>query len=150
MKLNYQLDLGPESYSRNHTPGIPAQQLPFFVHGCGHFQAGPAYRTEREGLENYLLVFTISGAGLLRYRGGDYPLAPGQAFFIDCREYQFYRTGEAGSWEIKWLHFNGPACPGYFRLLNEDRLQVISMARRGLKGIILMPTMKSPCVSPRS
>ena len=126
MNLNYQLDVDPASYSLNHTPGLAAQQLPFYVHSYGHFHALASYRTEREGLDNYLLIYTRSGRGVLHYRGGDYQIAPGQAFLIHCREYQLYRTGADGHWEIQWLHFNGPACPGYFGLINEERLRVVT------------------------
>ena len=128
MKLLYNLDISEESSSLIHTPGLASRQLPFYVHGCGHFHAGGGYYTEREALDNYLLIFTVSGSGYLKYKEREYWLKPGQIFFIDCNEYQYYRTGNAGAWELRWLHMNGSACRHYFDLLNEDALTVVELA----------------------
>lgn len=127
MKLNYQFDLSEESGSLIHTPSLLSQQLPFYAHSCGHFFAGREYFTEREELDYYLLVYTINGEGYLKYRGREYLLMPGQVFFINCNEYQYYRTGNVGNWEFRWLHFNGSACKFYFDLINEDSLNIVQL-----------------------
>jgi len=54
-------------------------------------------------------------------------LKPGHVFFINCNEYQYYRTGEEGDWEIKWVHFNGSACKFFFDNINEDSLNIITL-----------------------
>lgn len=127
MKLNYQLDISEESSSILHTPRLISQQLPFYVHTCGHFYAGKDYFTEREEQDNYLLIYTVSGEGYLMYRGREYVLKPGHVFFINCHEFQYYKTGSTGNWELRWIHFNGSACKCYFDMINEDSLKVVQL-----------------------
>jgi len=127
MKCDYLLDITEESSSIFHTPSLASQRLPFYVHNCGHFYANESYFTEREGLDNYLLIYTVSGSGILKYKGTEYIITHGQVFLISCMDYHFYKTGPGGSWEIKWLHFNGSACKNYFDLINEDALCIISL-----------------------
>ncbi len=128
MKLVYNLDISEESSSLIHTPSLLSQQLPFYMHICGHFHAGSEYYTEREALDNYLLIYTVSGSGYLKYKDREYWPKPGQVFFIDCNEYQYYKTGNTGAWELRFLHMNGSACRLYFDLLNEDSLNIVELA----------------------
>lgn len=128
MKLNYLLDITEESISIAHTPSLASQQLPFYIHSCGHFYAGSGYYTERAGLDNYLLIYTVSGSGFISYRDREYVLGAGHVFFIDCKEKHFYKTGDMGSWEIKWVHFNGTACKYYFNVINADSFNVITLS----------------------
>jgi AraC-like DNA-binding protein len=81
----------------------------------------------REDLDNYLLIFTVSGNGIIRYRGQEQLVRQNQAFVVNCSEYHHYKTGPEGSWEIKWVHFNGSACESYFELINEDSFNIISL-----------------------
>lgn len=127
MKSNYFLDISEESSSVIHTPSLLSQKLPFYLHNYGHFFAGKDYFTEREGLDNYLLVYTVSGSGILLYRDQEFSLTPNQTFLINCSEHHIYKTAPCGLWEIKWLHFNGCACQNYFDLINSDLLSVITL-----------------------
>jgi AraC-like DNA-binding protein len=126
LKSNFFLDINEDSSSMIHTPSLISQKLPFYLHNCGHFFAGKDYFTEREGLDNYLLVYTVSGSGLLSYRGQEFSLVSNQAFLINCSEHHIYQTAPCGFWEIKWLHFNGSACQSYFDMINNDLLNVIT------------------------
>jgi AraC-like DNA-binding protein len=96
------------------TPSQTAKQVYFYVQEVGHFQTLPKYCTEREQLNSYLIVYTLSGKGHLRYKEKAYVLEPGQLFFIDCEEYQYYETDREELWELLWVHFNGPSCRGYY------------------------------------
>jgi AraC-like DNA-binding protein len=127
MKLNYLLDVHEKSISLSHTVGSVYRQLPFYITECGHFFAKSGYFTEREGKNDYLIIFTVSGSGVIRYRGQEYSVKQGQVFMIDCNEYHFYKTGYTGSWEIKWMHFSGNGCESYFNLINENSLSIISI-----------------------
>jgi AraC-like DNA-binding protein len=128
VKLNYLLDLGRQSRSFTRTPSLISKQLPFYITDWGHYFALGNYFTEREKQDNYLLIYTVSGSGILKYYGEEYIIKPQQAFLINCFNYQFYKTGPEGLWEIKWVHFNGPACPSYHDLINEDLLYVITFS----------------------
>ena len=128
MKSSYNLDLSEESSSLINTPSLLARQLPFFASNCGHFYANSGYFTEREDMDSYLLIYTVSGSGYLNYRGKEHTLKPGQICVINCAEYQYYKTGEEGNWELRWIHFNGSACKFYSDMINEDSLCVIELA----------------------
>ncbi len=83
MFQNYLLDVSEKSRSFIYTPSLIAQQLPFYVHNCGHFYAGRDYFTEREGQDNYLLIYTVCGNGALKYKNAEYRLSPGQIIFTN-------------------------------------------------------------------
>lgn len=127
MKCDYVMDISEESSSSIHTPSLLSQQLPFYVHNCGHFYAGSSYYTSREGQDNYLLICTCNGSGLIKYRDVETVVRPAQILIIHCLEYQYYKTFPGDSWEFYWVHFNGPACRCYFNMINGDTLNIIDL-----------------------
>lgn len=95
-------------------PSQTAKALFYYVQEIGHFRALDGYYTERENLDSYLIVHTLSGAGRLHYGGQAHEVRAGQAFFIDCMQYQHYEKASAEPWEMLWVHFNGSASRGYY------------------------------------
>ncbi|NMA24063.1 MAG: AraC family transcriptional regulator [Clostridiales bacterium] len=91
-----------------------AKSMYYYIQEVGYFKAFENYYTERENLSSFLVVYTLSGSGILKYRNREYRLMPGQVFFIDCMEYQFYQTSGRLPWEFLWVHFNGGASLAYF------------------------------------
>ncbi|HEY5585884.1 MAG TPA: AraC family transcriptional regulator [Ruminiclostridium sp.] len=126
MKSNYLMDISTKSLSINNTPSIQAQRLPFYIHGCGHFYANESYFTEREGLDNYLLIHSISGRGYLKYNDINYNLEPNQSVIFYCGNPHLYRTASQTPWEFKWIHFGGCAVEEYYNIINGDSLKVVS------------------------
>jgi AraC family transcriptional regulator len=127
MKLNYSLPASLASRAANNTPGLASQRLPFHTTSAGHFSAGGEYFTEREGMENSCLLFyTLAGRGLLRYRGGEWGLYPGQAAIINCFEYQYYATAEE-PWEFKWIHIGGGMAAEYEARINAGSLRRVAL-----------------------
>lgn len=112
--INVVYDWTEDSEYVSPTPSVEAKQAFHYVQEAGHFYCQPHYLTEREHLDSYLLVYTVAGTGNLQYRGREYPLSPGCAFLIDCREYQRYRTDPIHLWEILWVHCNGGMSREYF------------------------------------
>lgn len=96
------------------TPSQAAKSAFFYVQEAGYFQTQPQYFTERSHLNSYLVVFTLSGKGYLKYNNKNYTLLPKQAFFIDCMEHHCYETGTEDNWEFLWVHFNGSSSRGYY------------------------------------
>lgn len=125
MKLNYLLDISNESTWKINTPDSIAKRLPFYINECGHFIANAGYFTEREGQDNYLLLYTIAGNGYLKYMRDEYILKPGQTAVIYCAYYQYYKTFTDEPWNFKWVHFNGTAASEYYKLLNGDLLNMV-------------------------
>jgi AraC-like DNA-binding protein len=128
MKLDFNMDIAENSITLANTPSLASQLLPFHVFVMGHFYAGSNYYTVREGLDNYLMIFTISGEGYLKYLDKEYIIKPGQVFLINCMEPHTYKTGSKGAWELKYVHFNGFACPNYYKLINDDGLNIITLS----------------------
>lgn len=132
MKLNYTIGTEAGSFSVNNTPSLATQRLPFYTTSAGHFLANGSYFTEREGMENsHLLFHTLSGRGLLRYRGGEWALTPGSAAVINCFEYQYYATASVEPWEFKWVHIGGAAAGEYEQRINAGSLSVVPLGMGG-------------------
>lgn len=127
MKLKHVNDIDPQSSFFSYTPSLASKQLPFYLEGCGHFIAHQDYYTERENLNSFLLFYTLSGRGYLKYRNIESCLGANQAAVIYCCEYQLYRTASQEPWVFKWIHFNGQSAKHYFDLINENTINVISL-----------------------
>lgn len=114
-ELQYRLDLGPNS-RWNYNTAIPgAKQNLLYLQEVGDFYAGPDYFTTREGFDSYLLKLTVSGCGLLQYGGRQYRVPAGHFFWLDCQNFQDYRTDpDCGEWHVLWVHFHGAGAGFYY------------------------------------
>lgn len=86
----------------------------FYVQEAGYFKTVPPYFTERAGLDSFLIIYTLSGRGILRYMDREFTVEPGDAFYINCQNHHYYECPEQSGWEFLWLHFNGNCALGYF------------------------------------
>ena len=75
--------------------------------------AQPSYYTRREFVDSYELRFTLSGSGVLEYRGRQYHLQPGEGYFISNKKPHYYYAEENG-WKCTILHINGTLCEQFF------------------------------------
>ena len=114
-RLDYHLDLAPESRWNMVSATATAKNSLIYAQEIGDFWAGPDYYTAREDFSSYLIKLTVSGCGQLDYNGQSYLLPPGHFFLIDCSKPQFYRTapGEDG-WHVMWVHLNGANAKAYY------------------------------------
>ena len=127
MKFNSIMDLDKRSISYSYTPSVHSQRLPFYVHSIGHFYAKSDYLTEREGLDNYLLFYTISGSGYIKTQNLQLSATSGSMFIIYCGDYQCYGSQPGENWEFKFIHFNGTSAKEYFDLLYNDGIRIINI-----------------------
>jgi AraC-like DNA-binding protein len=127
MKLNYCQDLLDNSFAIAHTPALISRKLPFFLESLGHYYEGKEYYTEREDFDTYLILFTISEQGKLRYREKECILKGGDVILIHCNEYQFYGTFSKEPWEFRWVHINGVSCYEFFNLINDNSINIIEI-----------------------
>jgi AraC-like DNA-binding protein len=109
------------------TPSMTARSMLYYVQEAGIFQTKPGYFTEREYLNSFLVVYTVSGQGRLKYRGQSYTLRPGDVFFIDCMEDHRYETDPDDLWRILWVHFNGSSSQGYYQQYSLQGSPVIKL-----------------------
>ena len=121
-------DWSEDSVRIINTPSANVKMTFFYVQEMGYFKTVPPYFTERAGLSSFLILYTLSGNGVLRYEGEEYVLSKGDCFFIDCMKHHEYFTKDESGWEFLWLHFSGASSAGYydeftrngFRLVNID------------------------------
>lgn len=121
------------------TPSNVAKSIFFYIQEAGYFKTQAPYFTERQNLDSFLIVYTISGKGLLRYEGKEYILTSGQCFYVNCMKHHYYETLSNNTWEFLWIHFNGSNALGYyeefskqgFKILNiQDKFLIESTLRR--------------------
>lgn len=96
------------------TPGQTARNTYFYAQEAGYFKTEYPYFTEREHLDSFLIVYTISGNGILEYEGTTYHLSKGWCIYIHCDRHHLYATPAGEDWEFLWVHFNGNGALGYY------------------------------------
>ena len=84
------------------TPHAPAEPLV-----CGEFRQGRNYTNWRpRGSGDWLLIYTVQGAGRIVTAGRSWTLGAGQALLYRPDAPQDYSTDPgAGRWRLRWVHF---------------------------------------------
>ncbi|MGN0243868.1 MAG: AraC family transcriptional regulator [Lachnospiraceae bacterium] len=108
-----------------NTPTQSARQSFFYVQEVGYFKTSPPYFTERANLNSFLVFYTISGKGVLKYLGQTYELLPGTVVLIDCINHHYYECVSGQNWDFIWLHFNGATARGYYEEFMKSGFRVI-------------------------
>lgn len=106
------------------TPGMTAKTLYFYTQETGYFKTNYPYFCERQHLDSFLVIYTISGTGFLEYENSTYTLTSGTCFLINCDTHHLYRTAEKNSWEFLWIHFNGPNTLGYYKEITKNGFRI--------------------------
>jgi len=116
-----QAQMGDETFNKSFPMLLSkrAAVLPFSVKTAGEFISDSSYFTKRSGLNQCLLMYTVSGEGIVEYEGKEYTLEPGQLMVLDCRELHYYAT-KVERWHFLWIHFNGKCAFDYVDILNEE------------------------------
>lgn len=98
-----------------------------FAPGC--YTSRPAQPDLAE--MTFLITYTISGEGLLRYEGRKYKLSAGDGFVIDCQKPHRYEClGER--WQYVLVHFSGAAAHTYLRHIEDAEAIKFSFAADSL------------------
>ncbi|MDF2942456.1 MAG: AraC family transcriptional regulator [Herbinix sp.] len=96
-----------------------------YIQEAGYFETKYPYFTERKNLNSFLLIYTISGKGHLKYDEKDYTLTSGTVFLIDCIKYHYYESSIDDPWVILWVHFNGSYAMGYYEELMKNGFSIL-------------------------
>lgn len=107
------------------TPSRTAKTLYFYTQEVGYFKTSHPYFSERQNLDSFLIVYTLSGKGYLQYEGKEYILEKGTCFFIHCEQHHLYYTGKDSDWEFLWIHFNGNSSLGYYKEFVRDEFRIV-------------------------
>lgn len=108
-------DWSPDSIRLFSTPSPAAKAAYFYTQELGYFKTTYPYFAERQNLNSFLIVYTISGIGYLEYESKTYSLSGGTCFFIHCEQYHRYWTSKEHEWEFLWFHFHGNSALGYYK-----------------------------------
>ena len=96
------------------TPTVSA--FPFYITEAGYFQTDHTYSIERLQHDSYLLMYTISGKGIVKTENTVISLLPNDAVIIDCHNYHHYYCAET-KWDFMWMHIKGNGIPGLFHII---------------------------------
>lgn len=119
MEFNYELDIEKISKRIIITAHPICKVLPFQIMECGLFHASRKYYTTGNNMDNYLLMYTVSGAGKLVYKNSVMQLTPHTAALIELKTPFHYETQE-NNWVFKFAQFNGTAAKIYYDLITKD------------------------------
>lgn len=123
----YTTDWTADSVRLIHTPSAAALASFFYVQEAGYFRTLPGYFTERSRLPSFLMLYTLSGRGKLRYMGATHALGAGDAMFINCMEHHVYTAQPPDNWEFLWVHFYGATSEGYYKQFAKQSPPVIAV-----------------------
>ncbi len=119
------------------TPSNLAKQIYFYVQEAGYFKTAYPYFTERKNLNSFLLVYTLSGKGVLEYEEERLVITKGKGFLIDCEQPHHYYTMKNTEWEFLWVHFNGPVARGYYEEFRKNAPNSVMIENiEGIEGTI--------------
>lgn len=116
-------------HSCTYTPSLQAKRLPLFLECTGHFVYGSRYFTEREGLNTYLLLFTIDGCGEIRTPQHRFAVPAGYAALVDGNTWHRYGSKD-GTWEMSWIHFSGIGAAAYLSYLFDNGEKAVRITDR--------------------
>lgn len=111
----YNLDISEKSLWRATTPAN-SEAMPFHLSEIGKFYAGNDYYTERSENETFLIIYTISGNGLLDSDGVHISFSEGDAAIINCMKHHFYKSD--GEWNFFWMHISGSGVKSFEEAIN--------------------------------
>jgi AraC family transcriptional regulator of arabinose operon len=95
----------------------------------GHFHENDAYGISRpEGMDSWLLVYTIDGGGFFRTPEGEKRCGPGEAALLRTGTPHMYGTVPGGQWHFVWAHFDRLPQTG---LLPDEEVVVCPIAHGG-------------------
>lgn len=101
-----------------YTPSPFARMNLLHLQEIGELQAEKPHTSQRSNLQSHLFMIVVSGSGMLRYQGTEYPLTAGQCVWIDCRQPYAHRTSD-DLWRLQWIHFYGPSLNSIYEKYRE-------------------------------
>lgn len=110
------------------TPSESAKRYLLYVQEAGFLQSLKPHESRRSGLESYLLIYVLSGNGVLQYNGKTFTLGERDCALIDCRLEYSHISSADNPWEIMWIHFNGTAAAQYYHYFAEKTPNVFHVS----------------------
>ncbi len=131
MRVHSVMDVSPESSGLKHEASSESCRLPFFLQSHGVFNARRNYVTDREGMESFLLMYTLDGCGSIEQRRTHLALPVNHAVLISCREHHRYGTAQFDSgpafWNFLYIHLDGCGVESLFKYINGSQIRTIHL-----------------------
>ncbi len=81
------------------------KKMPLMVVDGGYYQLGDKYYTICRQQENYQIIYTTDGHGIVEYEDNQYDCLPGTAILLDCRKWHHLYIQPGETWTYKHVHF---------------------------------------------
>lgn len=121
-KFNLDVDI---IFSDLYTYNAKYQTLPFRIESLSHFYAHENYSAERNELDCYIILYTISGEGVLDFEGETYKIRKNQVMFIDCSKHHIYKTAENNHWDFYFMLIAGDGIKSYYDIIFKDKYFIL-------------------------
>lgn len=97
-----------------YTPSDWAKTSLFYVQEVGTLKSLKQHISKRKGLNSFLFLLVLSGEGIFTYKNEETILHAGDCILIDCKNAYSHQSSEKHSWELMWVHYNGPIAQQYY------------------------------------
>lgn len=112
--LDVNESLGKGSYWVGFLTAVVTHDFPFWAISAGHIYANPDYYVKRSERHEAYLLYTVSGEGVMTWKGDTIKLLPKSCCLIFCEDYQYYKTVSTDRpWEYYYIHFKGKGIEAY-------------------------------------
>lgn len=105
-----------------------AKEHLFYILNYAKLQANPLFNITFNSMDSYLILYTISGEGILTYDNQSYSLLPQTILFIDCHKSFHVKTSGKIPWSYHRIYFNGNASPLLYQSCNVGDPQLLHCA----------------------
>jgi AraC family transcriptional regulator, arabinose operon regulatory protein len=80
----------------------------FRVFSCGHYVGASGLHVVREGLNEGIYIYNVSGMGFYRHGTRTWSIGPGELLYCAPQTVHEYWSDAADPWTIHWMHVSGP------------------------------------------
>lgn len=124
--IHYNMDVLEESFTAAVAPDSVTASFPFSALADGIFSTGPSYYTERSGQNFYILLYTLTGEGLVTIGNQQITLSRHQAVLLPSYEYHRYQNGSRSPWDFAWAHLTGSGVSDLAVSLNTEKIHAVT------------------------
>lgn len=128
--IRYDMGDTTHQFSFSYTQRNPEIKQAFILSGLGDYLCDSRYFTQRDGLKEFLVIYTLQGKGWIRYGKSDTCLLPDTIVIINCENYQYYKTDCEEGWHFLWIHFSSDYANGLVDFINQPGIFALKYDRK--------------------
>jgi AraC family transcriptional regulator, arabinose operon regulatory protein len=83
----------------------------------GYFDRAYDHFIRREGIEEYIMIYCISGKGFVEIDRKKTTICMGDVVFFEKNVPHAYGADDTEPWSIQWVHFRGAGVPELFKVI---------------------------------